>query len=227
VPSMERRGTETWSAESDIFVTQAGFPWGRVTLPGEAAVGADGEPQERTGTPFADPARFSNLALLYSNLAVSDVVRNTLPNPPAREQVQTSVLDATGNGMLYLPIIKITTLDATAEGAVQLNRDVIGGLTRYLENQQRDVGTPSNERVQISLLNRPKGAALVTGRSLTVPLFALLFCVLAAIAAAHILENIRPRHSYPSDIVDPESLFASANGHGSAYEEEPLQRAQR
>src|ERR1044072_2187774 len=70
VPSMEPRGVEQWSSDSSIFVTQEGFPWGRVTL-GDTTV--PGMPSAETSggdskTPFADPARFSNLALLYANI---------------------------------------------------------------------------------------------------------------------------------------------------------------
>jgi hypothetical protein len=204
VPSMERRGSETWSAESDIFVTQPGFPWGRVTL-GEATTGVpttdDDESDSRT--PFADPARFSTLALLYSNLAMSDVVRSSLPEKPSQAQISTRVLDATGNAA-FLPIIKLTTVSNTAPGAVQLNQHLIEGLTNYLERQQRESDTPTNERVQLSVLNEPKGASLLVGRSMTLPLLAFLLCVLAAIAVAHVLENLRPRAASPGA---PEDKF--------------------
>ena len=194
VPSMERRGSETWSAESDIFVTQSGFPWGRVTL-GDTTTGSvtDGDDES---TPFADPARFSTLALLYSNLALYYVVRNSLPERPSQAQISTRVLDATGNAA-FLPIIKLTTVSNTAPGAVQLNEHLIEGLTRYLERQQREANTPTNERVQLSVLNEPKGATLMVGRSMTLPLLAFMLCLLAAIAVAHVLENLRPRDASP------------------------------
>jgi hypothetical protein len=241
VPSMERRGTETWTAASDIFVTQPGFPWGRVTLPSVPTNPLDTETDKtrEADTPFADPARFSTLALLYSNLAMSDVVRAMLPEHPTPGQISTRVLDATGNAA-FLPIITLTTKADTAEGAVKLNSHLIQGLTRYLEQEQRDSNTPANERVQLSTLNAPKGATLVAGRSMTLPLLALMLCLLAAVAVVHILENLRPRDRSQGDILVDDDLLisdlagsrmaadgeyepptAARNGHGATYAAPP------
>jgi len=193
VPSLERRGAEQWSASSDIFVTQSGFPWGRVTLAGQpGAPLADTEAQE-SATPFADPRRFAELAFLYSNLVLSDVVRNTIPGRPAPGMIRAEVLDATGGGTSFLPIIKIITQGSTAEDAVTLNRNTIQGLETYLQKQQRESGTPSNQRVQLSMLNAPKSAVLVSGPSYNLAVFAFILCIVASIAFAHILENLRPR----------------------------------
>jgi len=89
VPDMKRRGVEQWQSQSDIMITQKGFPWGRVTLPDQAITPAAREALEDSGQvvpdqsnknqlPFADPGRFSQLALLYSTLAYSDQVRLSL-----------------------------------------------------------------------------------------------------------------------------------------------------
>jgi hypothetical protein len=207
VPEMQRRGTETWSATSDIFVTQPGFPWGRVTLPSQnqqnplAKAQSQGQAQaQATPTPsagsqlqFADPSRFSSLALLYSVIAYSDQVRTKLPGHPAPGQIQAQAIDATGNGTVYLPIIRLTTQSDTAEGALKLNNETITGLTDLLESNQRDADIAKDSRVQLSVLNAPKTPTLVKGRSLTPSILAFMLCVLAAIAIAHILEALRPR----------------------------------
>jgi hypothetical protein len=196
VPSLERRGAEQWTADSDVFVTQSGFPWGRVTL------AQSGDPLDGTGTetdsesdegatPFADPGRFSELAFLYSNLVLSDVVRNTIPGRPAPGMIRAEVLDATGGGHSFLPIVKIITLGGTAESAVALNQATVDGLKSYLEKQQRESGTPTNQRVQISVINAPKDAVLVSGPSYSPSVFAFFLCIIAAVALAHILENLR------------------------------------
>jgi hypothetical protein len=193
VPSLERRGTEQWSAASDIFVTQSGFPWGRVTLAGQpGAPLADTDAQE-SATPFADPGRFSELAFLYSNLVLSDVVRNTIPGRPAPGMIRAEVLDATGGGHSFLPIIKIITLGSTAEDAVTLNKNTIQGLENYLQKEQRESGTPSNQRVQLSMLNAPKDAVLISGPSYNLAVFAFFLCLIGSVAVAHVLENLRPR----------------------------------
>jgi hypothetical protein len=153
VPSMERRGVEKWSAESSIFVTQEGFPWGRVTLgdataPGMPSASTDGN--DGSKTPFADPARFANLALVYSNLVQSDEVRGVLPGHPTRDQIEPRVLDATGGGVSFLPIIKLTVFEGSANGAVNLNRKAIAALRDYIERNQQHTNppTPANERIR-------------------------------------------------------------------------------
>src|SRR5262245_9931039 len=100
VPDMTRRGTEQWQSQSDILVTQRGFPWGRVTLPEQAITpgaaqagattgsGTDTQRNNGNGLQFADPGRFSSLALLYSLIAYSDQVRQLLPQHPSRDQIQ-------------------------------------------------------------------------------------------------------------------------------------------
>jgi hypothetical protein len=193
VPTLERRGAEQWTAASDIFVTQSGFPWGRVTLGAQAGVPLEDTDEAESGTQFADPGRFSELAFLYSNLVLSDVVRNAIPGRPAPGMIRAEVLDATGGGHSFLPIIKIITLGSTAEDAVTLNQNTIKGLESYLQTEQRESDTPSNQRVQLSVLNAPKDAVLASGPSYNLAVFAFILCIVASVAVAHILENLRPR----------------------------------
>jgi hypothetical protein len=218
VPSMERRGAETWSAESDVEVTQRGFPEGRVTLPnplddtsGSSTSGTQSDIQA-----FGDPGRFVQLALYYAQVAVSDQVREQLPEKPAPGQIMARNVDATGNGQGWLPIIRLTTTAGTPDGAVQLNQDTIAALTDYLRKNQRDSNTPDDERVQLRVLNQP-APALVSGRSLTISFLAFMLCVLAAIAVAHILENLRPRSPEVLDVepeleFEPPAVVGAANG---------------
>jgi hypothetical protein len=233
IPSMERRGGETWSAESSIFVTQTGFPWGRVTLGDTTAPGmpsAQTDSQDGSDTQYADPARFSNLALLYANLAQSDEVRGKLPGNPSREQIEPRVLDATGGGVSFLPIIKLTVTESSAAGAVKLNRAAIDAMQDYLQRNQSQSDTPADQRVRLEVINEPGGAVLVSGRSLTIPFVAFLLCLLGAVAVAHILENLRPRGpvlaAVPSEFaalphLDDEEYATPAdrrNGHAARYD---------
>jgi hypothetical protein len=213
VPEMERRGIEQWSAESDVLVTQAGFPEGRVTPCPPVAVGTT---ESKDDAPCADQGRFVQLALYYAQVAVSDEVRTQLPGDPARGRIQARNVDATGNGQGWLPIIKLTTTASTASEAVSLNERTIDALRDYLKSNQSQSRTPEDDRVQLSVLNQP-AAALVAGRSLTLSILVLMLCLLGAVAVAHILENLRPREALAFDL-DPQLDFeppvvAAANGH--------------
>jgi hypothetical protein len=192
---LERRGSETWQAESQILVTQPGFPWARATLPGITNKGADGSvPGATTGNQqqFADPTRFANLAMFYSVISLSDQVRESLPEKPTSEQLTAQPYDLTGNAT-FLPIIKLGTSAATAQGAVTLNQHAIEGLTKLLTDQQEEGSVPKSERVQLSVIRRPEKPMMIAGRSTTPSILAFMLCAIIALAAAHILEALRPR----------------------------------
>lgn len=196
---LERRGTETWSSESSILVTQTGFPWGRVTLPGVGDASGQGTPARSGSVEFADPGRFSNLAMLYSVISYSDQVRLNLPGNPKRDQIKAVPLDATGNGTSFLPVIKVTTTASTPEGARRLNQATLDGLRGLLTTQQKANEIPRKDRVQLSLLDAPTEPVLVAGHSWTPSIFAFLLCLLGTVAVAHILEGLRQRHHVPEE----------------------------
>jgi hypothetical protein len=193
---LERRGVEQWSSSSQIFVTQKGFPWGRVTLPAAAAPGAD--PAVAAGTsngnetiPYADPGRFTNLALLYSVISYSDTVRSQLPGHPAPEQIQATAFDPTGRGDNFLPIITLVTNADTPEAAVKLNQATFEGLKKVLVAEQKKSNIPEKDRVLLSVLSKPSAPLLVAGRSKMTSILALMLAVIATLAFVHILEAIR------------------------------------
>jgi len=193
--STERRGTEEWSSTSLVLVTQRGFPWGRVTLPAAGVVpGATPVPHTGNGAPpitYADPGRFTNLALLYSVISYSDRVRAGLPGHPRPDQIHALPLDPTGRGVSFLPVISLTTTSTSAAKAVALNRATLGGLRQVLQTEQETNAIPERERVIISPLNQAQAPVLVAGRSLTSSILAFLLCIVGAVALAHIIEAVR------------------------------------
>jgi hypothetical protein len=202
IPSMERRGKETWMSQSDIFVTQSGFPWGRVTLPGsEVVAGTDGATSDSSAK-FADPTRFSALAMLYSVMADSDRVRELLPRRLRPGQLEATAVDATGNGTSFLPIIRITTRASTAGGAKTLNKEALKGMETLLTGEQESNGIPASDRVQLSTLNRPSDPVLEVGRSWTASILALLLACAGAVFVAHLVEGLRMRRQATGGLSD-------------------------
>jgi hypothetical protein len=220
---MKRRGVEQWSSVSQIFVTQEGFPWGRVTFPVAtdpgAAVDATTDPtatDEETDDriKFADPTRFPNLAFLYSFLTNSDQVRGKLPGPPAPEQIQAVPLDPTGRGDAFLPIIELTTSADTGPGAVQLNKQTIAGLKDLLLERQNEADISPKDRVVLNTISKPSAPALIAGRSLTPSMLAFMLSVILAIALAHILEGVRQARVRREAAVSWSDPTVSSNGWG-------------
>ena len=208
VPSLERRGSETWSAVSNILVTQPGFPEGRVTLPDQSLTpGVTLPPTGQTTAPdrqrFADPQRLASLALLYADIAASEQVRSQLPERPAPGQIAAVAVDATGNGTTYLPIIALTTQAASPAAAQRLNVQAFEAFEALLQSRQRANDISNTDRIRLSVLDPPSSPTLVTGRSLSPSLLAFLLCCLATVALIHILEALQMRRSGGPAVVAP------------------------
>jgi hypothetical protein len=207
-PSLTPRGSETWSANSSILVTQPGFPEGRVTLPEQQvqdAVTTTGEdvrePQPDDQVEFADPARLAGLADLYTKFLVSDeVLQRVKPRPKAGEVLASPFLASSGGQVL--PVIQLTTTALSKGGATKLNQSVYKSLQSVIEDQQRANAIGQGQRVEIKLIDAPE-ATLTSPRKRTASILVLAMCLLGTVALAHLLEALRPRRDGEIDgIVD-------------------------
>lgn len=198
LPSLTPRGQEVWTANSSLLVTQPGFPEGRVTLPQQQvqdAVGADGrpisEPQPKDQVEFADPGRLSGLADLYTKFIVSDDVLRRVPGHPTGAEVESSPFLASSGGQV-LPVIQLSTTAPSAAGANRLNQQVYKSLTELIVDQQSANNIGQGQRIEVKVIDKPK--AMLTGpRKHTASILALMLCLLATVAVAHLLEALRPR----------------------------------
>ena len=200
VPAMKRRGDTVYSSTSTVMLTQPGFPWGRVVLPGTAAV------TDSTDTPtagdkststndnkidFGDPSRFSNLATVYTILVQSDAIRSRLKQKLKPEQITAAPLDVNGRGDQFLPMVNITTTDKTSGAAYDLNSKTIKALDDYL-NEEMDAGdVPRRQRVELQTINKPSAPLMVDGPSFAPPMMAFLLVIIAGISICYILENFK------------------------------------
>ncbi len=208
VPSMKPRGTETWTATSQILVTQPGFPEGRVTLPEEQVQGAttaegervdEAEPKDQVT--FADPARLSGLADLYARFLTSDEVLGKVPGKPKADRITASPFLASAGGQV-LPVIQLAAMAPTRDGANKLNQDVYKSLSSLIEAQQSANGIGKGQRIEVKVIDAPE-AALTSPRKKTAAILVLFLCLLGTVAVAHLLEGLRPRKTDEIDgIVD-------------------------
>jgi hypothetical protein len=196
-PSLEPRGSETWTSESSLLVTQAGFPEGRVILPetpppGTVPTTPDLQPD--TGDKklqFADPLRFALLAQLYAQLAVSDRVLEAVPGKPDRDQIEALTVE--GPAATQLPVIQLTTTAASAVAAKDLNTNLVKALQDVLASDQERADISSQQRTRVELLSAPAAPTKTAGRTHTASILALLLCLIGAVAVAHLLAAIRDR----------------------------------
>ncbi len=213
VPSLKYRHPVQYKAMALLLVTQTGFPDGRSTLgdlvpaPGSNSGGAT--KQGQTGTTsrggssstttslvprFADPSRFSALAVAYSAWATGDPIRKVMRTQggPIRGLILANALvDPVSGGTE--PLIQLAGVAPSKEGAVILTNRVIRALQTYLTEQQNANHVPRESRTLISTINRPRDVTVFQGRSTTKPIFILLTVMLATIGVCFILENVKPR----------------------------------
>jgi hypothetical protein len=196
-PKLTPRGSETWTSESSLLVTQEGFPEGRVILPETPPPGTvptTPVPQADSSgkkLEFADPLRFSFLAQLYAQLAVSDRVLDEVPDNPDRDQIEA--ISVEGPAATQLPVIQLTTTAASAEEAKELNTNLVKALQSVLASDQERAGIRSDQRTRVELLSAPAAPVMTAGRTHTGSILALLLCLLGAVAVAHLLAALRDR----------------------------------
>jgi len=218
---LEYRAQETWSVQSTIFVTQDGFPWGRVILPGpQPAVGTQpaaptGGTQEDNGK-FADPGRFSNLGILYSYFAKSDRVRALMRPQPDPEQLLVTPVSAAQNSSDVLPLLAIETQASTIAEARAINTSAIKALKTFLEDQQRESKISGDDRVLLEVLNPPSEGTLLIGRSKTPGMVAFVLIMALSLALAYTLDNLYPRRPLLMDSAELDEFFAVPAGSTAA-----------
>jgi hypothetical protein len=192
---IQYRESALWSAKARLGVTQIGFPWGRLfaesALPSQRARSGD--------IPIANPARFNDLAVLYAELATSDpVLRLIEPRVTLEEQILASPLRAAESGTM-LPLIELTGISTSPQGAVSLARRSSSALSSYLQEQQRANGVPRADRVVLEQVLQARKAEIYQPRSKTMPIGIFLAVVFATAGLAFLLENLRPRNRDPGE----------------------------
>lgn len=185
---IEQRGTEQWASYTTIFVTQKGFPWGRVNGDPNAVA-----PDQAKGD-FANPSRFIGLAALYSNLADSDPVLKIMKRSgKLYGKIESSPLTALNDPTDVLPLISVAGLADSAPHAEALVGRATNALVQYVQDEQNAAGVPDKQRILLQVVKEPTPAKLLAGPSKTLPILVFLVIMAATCALAFILENLRPR----------------------------------
>src|SRR5688572_1555834 len=150
-PTFTYRAAEVWRTDATLFVTQDGFPWGRIRV-GEAEL----DPTAK-GAQFGEPSRFADLAIVYSELAASDAVRARMRKEgPIDGAIQAEPLTSDdGDG---LPLVGVSALSDSPESSLTLIRRQIKAFSDYIVDEQSRNGIPDEERVKVQALAEPKDA---------------------------------------------------------------------
>jgi hypothetical protein len=197
-PHVTYRQSETWKGTEVLMLTQRGFPWGRSVYP---YVFDRKTGQLIPSTRFADPSRFTSLAVFYAELANSDAVRALVTHgrPLAGTYTAKPVVNRAGGDVGATPITQIVPLievdgyARTPGASLSLARRVSDGLRTYLRSSQAAAAIPPEQRIDVQVLSTARTATLARGRRLTIPIIAFLGVLIVTIGLAFVLENLWPR----------------------------------
>lgn len=190
------RGAETWTAVSQILVTQPGSPEFRVTLPPQPvgtttdATGqaSEGESNGKDDVQFADPGRLAALADLYSRFLTSDEVLRRVPEHPPVAAINASPFASSQGGQI-LPVIQLTTMAPTAELARSTNLHTYEALGDLIDERARK---DDFERVRLQLLVAPS-VSLMDKPKPTASVLIFMLVMLGTVAVTHLLEALRSK----------------------------------
>lgn len=204
------RQHKSWKSAETLLLTQHGFPWGRTVYP--YAV------NKKTGqllpsTSLADPSRFTDLAVVYAEVANGDAIRaQVFPNgTPDGSYSASPLVNSVGSAVLGAqPITQIVPL-VQIEGVAEVPARARGIATRasnalrsYVEQSQVRAEIPPNQRVLLQVLSAASKPTLARGYRLTGPIVIFLGILVATLLLAFLLENLRPRRRDPIELDERE-----------------------
>jgi hypothetical protein len=182
------RGAQVWQSSSVILVTQQGFPWGRSVFPILPA------PDGKAITPtYADPTRFSGLALLYVQLANGTQFRRLLGRLPGKLNAVPILPSADASVSQALPLIEFDATSGAPEVATGIADRAASTFEKFLTKKQNAAGIPSSQRVDVEPVTTHAPAKLTTPAKKTVPILIFVILMAGGFGLALALENARPR----------------------------------
>jgi hypothetical protein len=195
--SFPYRQAETWASEATLLVTQPGFPEGR-SITELYRFSVDPATGREVAEPiFASSDRFADLASLYAQLATSDSVRRImLEDGPVEGAISAEPLESPDGSTL--PLIQISAAAASPDVAQSLAQREVDAFLKFLRDEQRRSDIPRDDRIAVSLVAAPQGAALVIPRKLTRPIVIFLTTMIVVLGLVFVLENLRPRIRPPA-----------------------------
>lgn len=167
------RQSEKWASYARIFVTEQGFPWGRLEASGKV-----------------DPSRFAGLAVLYANLAETDPVKKLLQRqaPRIRGEYEAAALLTPTNDTL--PIISIAGIAATKQDSLTLTEQVASALLTFIRREQQQNAIPQEQRVVVELIQSAGKPTRLSARPLTIPIVIFVSFLALTVAFIFVLQNL-------------------------------------
>jgi hypothetical protein len=207
-PRVTYRQAETWQSEAVLFVTQRDFPWGTTAPQYEPANPNKGLP----AIPTADVGRLSSQAIIYANLAPTQLVQRYMRHLPLRaSDISVAAIPAPPfSSPAILPLISVKALGTSQQVVAALAADQARAIMRYVRGNQLAAHTPVSDRIILQEVQvpRPELATLVGKRGKTLPIIVFLAVMIAVLGLAFVLENLRPAIRAVDEVEDESDLHA-------------------
>lgn len=184
------RQNEEWASYATLLVGGPGLSLlSSVDQDGDVQVQAEG-----LGAQQAALQRYTALAIIYARLSDSDaVLRKVRQTGPLDGRIEAAALTSSDQNSDALPLISVAAISASPEQARSLAAREVAGLQAYLAERQRAEGVPPERAITFTVVKQPTAAVLLAGRTKTLPIVVFLTVMIAVIALAFVLENLRPR----------------------------------
>jgi hypothetical protein len=187
-PAVKYREDEQWASFSMLFVTQQGFPWGRLTSAAEAAA----SPTNKVA--FESESRFASLAVLYAYLASSDPVRKLMrQGGPVDGEIAAEPVMSSGTFTSPLPLVRLIAIAKTPERSHALVIRATDAFRKFLATEQARHKMPDDQRVLVTVVRRADQPELLAGRSMTLPMVVFMGVMILVTGLAFVLENMLGR----------------------------------
>ena len=193
-PTVSHRQSEQWVSYSKIFVTQRGFAIGRLNAGEGVPIDADKSLPPSQRSRFADPLRFTTLAITYANAIDSDAIHRLIAQRgPIPGSVEAAPLYVNGTSGEALPFVKVAGISDSPAHSLDLTKRATGALKTWVHRNQVSSQIEPKDRVQLSTISAATQPILLAGRSRTLPVVVFLTVLLAGCGFCFLLENLRPR----------------------------------
>lgn len=186
-PTVIPRGAEVWESQSELLVTQQGFPYGSAV---QQFTPASGKAQP---VPIGDISHLSSLAQVYvllaNGTAIQTELRRAAPVPGTVKAAE--VFDPNTGGIL--PFVQLTATAPTSADARILAAGAAKTLQNWIASQQTAAGVTGSQRAVLAVVQNGSQTTLVTGHKLTIPMMVFIAFLAGSLALAFMLDNPRRR----------------------------------
>jgi hypothetical protein len=193
-PQLVYRDPVLYQSNVQLHVTQKGFPDGRSVFNTTPTTLPNGRVDQPT---FADPNRFTGLAVLYSQIIMGNQERQRVfgnGKPPVGETILASPM-AGPNGSGFLPIIQVTGVAPSPIKAMALADRAASSFSRYLVQRQTQTGVAESDRVILDRIAGPQAPSVYLPRKKLRSIFVFVLVLMLTVAAAFFFENVRNRRA--------------------------------